>query len=567
MRAAADRGMSRGSAASHAFGAAAAIVLACALAYAPALRGGFVYDDHIYVEDNPFVQTPANLRHLLDWRFYGYDQGVLAGSRPAFLASLLADRALWGSRPAGYHLTNLVLHAANALCVAALGAALGLGALGGTLAGLLFAVQPLLSEAVCGVSFRADLLAALFAFGCVFLLRGATAAPRRGFVLRALAAAALYLLSLMSKESAALVPLAALVPWGGAPRLGPRRLALALALLAAAGGFYAAFRAPRFRYELVIAPPLARPPVASVRLLPPEPPRWQYPPSPPPWGEIYVNPATRLWTMSAETGASLRRLAWPGRPAVERAPTLRRAWHDPAVLASWLLAAAVAAAAFALRAAAPPAAAGAAWALAALAVVSGVAPLYNPTADRYLYLPMAGAAWMLSAALLTLGRRKGAGPAAALAALFVLCWGRAARRRAAEWASDRTLFFAAADGPQSPRVAYNRALVLLGENRSVEAEDELRAAVRAHPGFAEAWTKLGALEEALGELDKARFAFARGAAEAAPSPLLPYAFARFLERRGELPAAAAVYRSALARDPGFEPAQSALAALKGPGTN
>ncbi|MBI5596817.1 MAG: hypothetical protein HY928_12060, partial [Elusimicrobia bacterium] len=369
----------------------------------------------------------------------------------------------------------------------------------------------------------------------------------------------LMLLSLLAKESAALVWLAGLTGWRGASR---RRLAAALALMAAAGGLYAAFRAPRFRYELVVAPPETRRMEASARITPPEAPRWSYPPSPPPWGEIYVDPWVRLWTMSAETGRSLSRLVVPGKPTIDRAPAVRLGWRERPVLGAWLLLAALGLAAVLLRGAAPPASVGLLWTLAAILPVCGIAPLYSPVADRYLYVPMAGAAWVLAALFEAAARQPRWGPLAwPAAALLVLPWAAAARQRARDWSCDKTLFFAAPGGPQSPRAAYNRALILLGEARAAEAEAELRRAVREHPPFAEAWAKLGALREALGDLDGARQAFSAGAAQPGPSPLPSFAFARFLSRRGEGEAAAALYRVALSRDPGFEPASSGLAAL------
>ncbi|TBR22480.1 hypothetical protein EPO15_08010 [bacterium] len=546
----------------------AAGVLAAALsaAYAPTLRGGFVFDDHIYVEANPFVAEAANLRYLLDPRFYLHDQHVLAGSRPVFLASLLADRALWGGRPGGYRLTNLVLHGAVAACVGLFALELGLAEGAALLAALLFALQPRLSEAVCSPSFRPDVLAALFAFLALFVLRRAAGRDRRGFLLGAAGAAGLFLLSLMSKESAALVVLGAAAAGPAAPRWTLRRAAAALALLAAVGALYAGFRTPRFRYELVVAPPLSVEAVpAEARLLPPEAPRWQYPPSPPPWGRLYVERDLRAWTMLVETADSVRRLWFPGRPTVDRAPLLRETWLDPPVLPAALFLLTLPAAALFLRRRSPAASAGLVWTVAALLPVCGLAPLYNPVADRYLYLPMAGAAWALAAALSALARRAGPREGAVLGVLgaFVLLpWTAQTRRRAAEWGSDKALFFAEPGDPQGPRVAYNRGVVMLKEGRPLPAEAHLREAVRVHPGFAEAWMKLGALYDSLGAADNARQAFAAGAAAPCPSPLPLFAFGRFLERRGEAEAAAALFRAALTRDPGFSPAAEALQTLK-----
>lgn len=546
----------------------AAALLAAALfaAYAPTLRGGFVFDDHIYVEANPFVAEASNVRYLLDPRFYLYDQHILAGSRPVFLASLQLDRALWGGRAGGYRLTNLLLHGAVAACVGLFALELGLAESAAFLAALFFALQPRLSEAVCSPSFRPDMLAALFAFLSLFLLRRAAGRGRRAFLVESLGAAGLFLMSLLSKESAALVLLGAAAAGPRAPHWTWKRAAAALTLFVAAAALYSGFRAPRFRYELVVAPPLsASADAAEGRLLPPESPRWQYPPSPPPWGRLYVEPDVRAWTMLVETAGSVRRLWFPGRPTVDRAPVVRETWLEPPVLPSALFLLALPAAALLLRRRAPAASAGLVWTVAALLPVCGLAPLYNPVADRYLYLPMAGAAWALAAALSALARRGGPRAGAMLAVLgaFVLIpWAGETRRRAAEWADDKTLFFAQPGDPQGPRVAYNRAVALLKEGRPLLAEAHLREAVRVHPGFAEAWMKLGALYDALESPDRARQAFAAGAAAPCPSPLPIFAFARFLERHGEKEASAALLSAALARDPGFTPAAEALKGLK-----
>lgn len=136
--------------------AAVLIVSAVLLAYSNSLLNGFTWDDHLYVEANPLLAHPSNLALLLDWRYYAGTQGVLAGSRPVFLASLLADRALWGFSPWGYHLTNALLHAADALWVYALAWTAVPVWPAALLAGMIFALHPATTEAVNAVSFRSD---------------------------------------------------------------------------------------------------------------------------------------------------------------------------------------------------------------------------------------------------------------------------------------------------------------------------------------------------------------------------------------------------------------------------
>jgi tetratricopeptide (TPR) repeat protein len=131
------------------------------------------------------------------------------------------DHALWGMDPFGYHLTNVLLHAANAalfyllalrllrLARPAAGAAsIGLGAL---VAALFFAVHPLRVESVAWVTERRDVLSALFYLLTVLAYLRACAAegpPRRRWLLASLGA---YTLGLLSKSMIMSLPLVLLV--------------------------------------------------------------------------------------------------------------------------------------------------------------------------------------------------------------------------------------------------------------------------------------------------------------------------------------------------------------------
>ncbi|MDD2320254.1 MAG: hypothetical protein PHO83_09405 [Geobacteraceae bacterium] len=94
--------------------------------------------------------------------------------RPLAILSLLADFHLFGGNPAGYHLTNILLHLANSLLVYYL-ANLLLGSdrnngIYPFLAALLFALHPVNSEAVVWISARPDLLCCFFLLLCMVLL-------------------------------------------------------------------------------------------------------------------------------------------------------------------------------------------------------------------------------------------------------------------------------------------------------------------------------------------------------------------------------------------------------------
>ena len=224
-------------------------------AYSNSPRNGFVWDDHIYVENNPFVRDPANLKLLFDARFYRGTHEVLMGSRPVVLGSLLVDRALWGASPAGYHATNILIHSANSVWIYALGCALGLPPPLPFWAAMFFGLHPAQTEAVDGVSLRGDLLAAFFVLSALWVFLWSRGRKLRTTLACAAASAALFGLGLLSKEMAASLPLLVVLAevYFPAPQGRRRRLGAALAAYALVACAFAGFWSVRFRYRALPA--------------------------------------------------------------------------------------------------------------------------------------------------------------------------------------------------------------------------------------------------------------------------------------------------------------------------
>jgi Flp pilus assembly protein TadD len=96
------------------FVAGAGIVLLTIMAYLPALRGGFVWDDDFYVTANQSLRSREGLRRI--WTRPG--MGSQMGPQqyyPLSFTGLWAQYHLWGLRPFGYHLVNVLVHALNAV--------------------------------------------------------------------------------------------------------------------------------------------------------------------------------------------------------------------------------------------------------------------------------------------------------------------------------------------------------------------------------------------------------------------------------------------------------------------
>lgn len=77
-----------------------------------------------------------------------------------------------GAQPAGFHLTNLFLHALNVILVYFLALRVTRGGLWAPLAGLLFALHPVHSEAVASMLGRSDLLVTAFSLVCLLAYYG-----------------------------------------------------------------------------------------------------------------------------------------------------------------------------------------------------------------------------------------------------------------------------------------------------------------------------------------------------------------------------------------------------------
>ncbi len=185
------------------FAVAAGVALLAGLVYANSLANGFAYDDVWIIEARDLVHGLGRLPELLTAEYWpGRFQSGLY--RPVTLFSLGLDWEIWGGRPFGFHLTNLVLHVAVSAVVALLLLrwfpwwAAGAG-------GAMFAVHPVHTEAVANVVGRAELLAALFVLlACHRYL--AVARARRISASAVGLIGALYGLAILSKEVGVILP-------------------------------------------------------------------------------------------------------------------------------------------------------------------------------------------------------------------------------------------------------------------------------------------------------------------------------------------------------------------------
>jgi tetratricopeptide (TPR) repeat protein len=190
------------------------LTLAIFVAYAPALRNDFVWDDTALILRDPLIRSwelvPEAFQHFLFT-----DATPSDFYRPIQRLTYLADYAAFVFRPAGFHFTSILCHVGAAVALLLLANELLRGwnveerkrRWIGFIAALLWAVHPVNTAAVAYISGRADPLAAFFGFlGLYCGIRVAPATRANRWLLQ-IATAILFLLSALSKESSLIFPL------------------------------------------------------------------------------------------------------------------------------------------------------------------------------------------------------------------------------------------------------------------------------------------------------------------------------------------------------------------------
>jgi hypothetical protein len=212
---------------------AAALVTAATIAiYWRALHAGFVGDDVMILHRLRALRGAGDALGFFHGEFFEY-------YRPLGFLAHAADWAIAGANPWQFHLTNLLLHAIDAVLLLLIGRELSPRSPAGPIAALLFALHASNHEAVVWISARFDLLATGFSLAAIWwMLRSEGRTP--------LIAPLLFLCAVLSKESAVALPAAAAAfavfqrrsgPIDAARQLVPWLLALAVySLLRHLGG-------------------------------------------------------------------------------------------------------------------------------------------------------------------------------------------------------------------------------------------------------------------------------------------------------------------------------------------
>jgi len=448
------------------------------LAYAPAMRTGFIWDDGLYVTGNPDVTRPGSFHRIWVGRQPSVEQYY-----PLTLTTFWVEYRLWGPNPTGYHVTNILLHAVAA--VLAWRVLRRLGVPGAWLGAMLFALHPVAVATTAWITARKSLLSLVFAASSVLaFLRFDEERRYRWYV----TSVVLFLLALLGKT--AVMPLPAvllLAVWWRRGRVGSRDVlrvapffALAVGLAAVTVWFEHSLAQPRPGLALGVATRLA---VAGRAV-------WFY-----------------LAKAVVPVGLTVVYKRWPIDPGRVSPWIPLAAWTIPAAgwwwfrRKRWLRPATLAFAYYVLML------------LPVLGFVGIAFMEYAWVADHWQYYSLVGLCALGGAAGRRLcGRRPltalpGAIAAAAVLTLFfVLTWQRAAlyHDTVTLWTDNIR------KNPEAPVAYFNRGCFYLGKRDLDKALADLTRAIELDPGIAAFYNNRGCvhfyrrnLEEALADLTRA----------------------------------------------------------------
>jgi protein O-mannosyl-transferase len=213
-------------------GLAALLVAATIAIYGPALHGGLLVDDIDHIT-RPEWRSLAGLGRV--W----FDVGSTSQYFPLLHTAFWLESHLWGDALLGYHLVNVLQHAAAALFLVAIVRRLALP--GAWLAGFVFALHPVCVESVAWISEQKNTLSTLFFLAAGYFYLGFDRERRARTYWTAFA---LFLCALLSKSiTATLVPALLVIFWWQRGRIDWRRDVLPLTPWLIAGIAFGLFTA------------------------------------------------------------------------------------------------------------------------------------------------------------------------------------------------------------------------------------------------------------------------------------------------------------------------------------
>ena len=453
----------------------------------------FILDDQLYVSKNPAIQGGLTMDGIR-WAFT--DTETTGNWHPLTWISHMLDIQLFGIDPAGHHLVNVGLHAANTLLLFLVLCTMTGALWRSAVVAALFALHPLHVESVAWIAERKDVLSTFFWMLTLLFYAGYV---RRPGTARYLATFAAFLLGLMAKPMLVTLPFVLLLldywplgRFGGGPETPLPR---------ASGGAEPApaHEKPLRRLVLEKLPFLAISAIFCAVAIHAQH-RGGYVPS----FSAYPLPLRIYNALLAYVGY-LAKFLWPLDLAVFYPfPRVTSIW--PAIGSAVLLIGISLPAAWHARRR-PYLPVGWLWFLGTLVPVIGLVQVGRQSmADRYMYIPLVGlaimAVWGVSGLFPTAPRRTAI--LGGTAGIILLACAAMTRRQLAYWQNSVTLLeHTLRVTPPNYFVQGILGNALFQQGRFEEALPHYREAVRIHPAHAMAYYRIGTIMLYRQDIDQA----------------------------------------------------------------
>ncbi|MEK6644250.1 MAG: tetratricopeptide repeat protein [Planctomycetota bacterium] len=195
----------------------AVLLLITFIAYLPALRGDFIWDDDDYVTKNPTLNDLDGLRRI--W----FEIGATRQYYPLVYTTFWIEKHIWGLNPLGYHVVNVVLHGVGAGLLWLILRRLAVP--GALLAAAVFALHPLHVESVAWITERKNVLSGVFYFAAALAYLRSNESKSR--IRASVLSLVLFVFALSSKSVTFSLPVALLlVQWWRSGRIRERDASL-----------------------------------------------------------------------------------------------------------------------------------------------------------------------------------------------------------------------------------------------------------------------------------------------------------------------------------------------------
>ncbi len=476
----------------------ALLVLLCLIVYHNSLSNGFVFDDFGAIVENKYLKQPGQFLSSLFTQSYFKIAGLEASYRPVATLSYFLIYTIAELDPFYYHLASLLLHTLNAVLVYWLASLILKDQLGALIAGLLFASHPALSEAVNCIDFNDDPLAALFfLLSLIFYIRlkaRYVASNIRGYSL----ALFFYFLGLLSKEMAITLPAIILLydfvlREGQQDRITIKHL---LNTLKKRAWFYSGFVAVSLFYLFIRFFILSNP-----------------------GGYLKFTHGSlveRIIYLPDHIFSFIKLAIFPLNLTADYVFSYPNSFFNGSNLIGFTGVMGLAGLSFLIYRYSKAAFFGIGWFLLTLIPVSNLIEIYNPFAERYLYIPLIGFCLVVPTVIEAVARKWFARPTAATVATLIPTlailglYATATLTRNPDWRNNFVLWSKTVQSSPGSLVAHGGlGMAYLKRGLLTEAQQEFETAIKLYPNHAKSYYNLGLVYHQKGNLKKAMENFSR----------------------------------------------------------